>query len=162
MPVAKIKKQASHSPTPDELADTARKLVPVLKERATLAEELRRMPDETVAELRAAGLHKMYIPKRYGGYQMDFGVHYAVSREIGRACGSTAWMASLVFSHAMFIGRFPPEAQEEFWPKNPDAIVSTGSAGGGTITPADGGYVVTGRWKFVSGVHHASVVMVLA
>ncbi len=162
MPVVRKINTASHVPSRDELVEAARNLVPVLRDRAPRAEDLRRMPDETIADLRAAGLNKIYMPKRYGGYQMDFGVHYDISREIGRACGSTAWIASLVFSHAMFIGRFPPEAQEEFWPANPDAIVSTGSAGGGSIVEADGGYVVSGLWKFVSGIHHASVVMVLA
>ena len=42
-------------PTPDELLDRARALVPCLAERAGRAEEIRTLPAETVADLQSAG-----------------------------------------------------------------------------------------------------------
>jgi len=146
----------------DDLISAAAELVPTLRERAPEAENLRRMPDATVTDLKRAGMHKIYMPKRYGGFEMDWGAHWKVSREIGRGCGSTAWTVGLVFSHVMWIARFPPDAQEEFFSTHKDPIVATGSAGGGGIEGADGGYVLNGRWGFLSGVHHADCVMVVA
>ena len=47
------------APTPDELCDRARALVPTLAERAGWAEEQRSVAQETVADLHAAGLFRI-------------------------------------------------------------------------------------------------------
>ena len=67
--------QPSYIPTAKELVREARKLVPVLRERAQATDELRTLPDETVADLKAAGIHKIFTPRRYGGFEMDWGAH---------------------------------------------------------------------------------------
>ena len=152
--------QPSYIPTREELVREARKLVPVLRERAQASDELRTLPDETVADLKAAGIHKIFTPKRYGGFEMDWGAHVDVSRELGRGCGSTSWVASVVMSHTWILGRFPVRAQEEFWPDRPDTIIATAFAGGGTMEPVDGGFVLNGQWRFASGVDHANCAVV--
>ena len=152
--------QPSYIPTAKELVREARKLVPVLRERAQATDELRMLPDETVADLKAAGIHKIFTPRRYGGFEMDWGAHVDVSRELGRGCGSTSWVSSVVMSHTWILGRFPARAQEEFWPDHPDAIIATAFAGGGTMEPVDGGFVLNGQWQFASGVDHAACAVV--
>ncbi len=147
-------------PTRAEVVDAARALLPVLRQRAEATEDLRQLPDETVADLRAAGLHKLFTPKKYGGYEMPWGTHVDVSRTLGQACGSTGWASSVVFTHTFLFGRFTEEAQEDVWGDCPDAIISTGFAGGGLATPTDGGYHVSGRYKFASGVDHADAMLV--
>ena len=140
----------------------ARDLLPALRERAAKTEDLRHLTPETVADLKKAGIHKIFTPRRYGGYEMDWGVHVDVTRELGRACGSTAWVASVVYCHTWLLARFPPEAQEEFWPGCPDAIIGTAFAGGGTMREVKGGYVLNGQWKFSSGIDHADCAIVAA
>ena len=152
--------QPSYIPTREELVGEARKLVPTLRERAQATDELRTLPDETVADLKAAGIHKIFTPRRYGGFEMDWGAHVDVSRELGRGCSSTSWVSSVVMSHTWILGRFPVRAQEEFWPNHPDAIIATAFAGGGTMEPVDGGFVLNGQWRFASGVDHASCAVV--
>jgi 3-hydroxy-9,10-secoandrosta-1,3,5(10)-triene-9,17-dione monooxygenase len=83
-----------------------------------------------------------------------------VSRTLGQACGSTGWVSSVVFTHTFLFGRFAEEAQEDVWGACPDAIISTGFAGGGLATPTDGGYTLSGRYKFASGVDHADAMLV--
>ena len=162
MPTTASKQTPSYIPSREELVAAARNLVPILRERASATEDLGKIPDETIADLKAAGLHKIFAPRRYGGFEMDWGTHVDVSREISRGCGSTGWISSIVLSHTWMLGRFPAETQEEFWPKHPDAIISTASAGGGTLEPVDGGYIANGRWGFASGVDHADCVLVSA
>jgi 3-hydroxy-9,10-secoandrosta-1,3,5(10)-triene-9,17-dione monooxygenase len=134
----------------------------MLKAQAQEAEDKRDLPAATVTALKHAGLHKIYMPKRFGGFEMDWGAHYQVSREVAQACGSTGWMVSLVFSHIMWAARFPGEAQEEFFAATPEPILGTGSAGGGLLTPTQDGYILNGRWGFVSGINHAAGAMVVA
>ena len=123
----------SYLPTRDELVARAKALTPVLRDRAEQTEDLGCIPDETIADLKAAGLHKLFTPARYGGYEVDWGTHVAVSRELARGCGSTGWIGSIVMSHTWMLARFPADTQEAFWPEHPDAIICTASAGGGSL-----------------------------
>ena len=150
----------SYIPTRKEITKLARNLVPELRERAEQAEDLRKMPEENVAALKEAGIHKIFTPKRYGGYEMDWGTQVDVARELGKGCASTSWMSSVVMSHSWNFGRFPAEAQEEFWPTCPDAIIATAFAGGGEMTEADGGFILNGLWRFASGVDHSDASIV--
>jgi 3-hydroxy-9,10-secoandrosta-1,3,5(10)-triene-9,17-dione monooxygenase len=150
------------APTVNDLVAAARGLVPLLKAEANAAEDGRDMTVAAMAALKTAGLHRVYMPRRFGGYEMDWGAHYLISREVAEACGSAGWLVSLVFSHIMWAARFPAEAQEEFFGNGRDPILGTGSAGGGLLTPADGGFVLNGRWGFVSGINHAGGAMIVA
>ena len=145
----------SYIPTREELTKAAADLIPKLRERAEEAEDLRMMPDETIEDIKKAGIHKMFTPKRYGGFEMDWGTQVDVARELGKGCASTSWMSSVVMSHSWNLGRFPAEAQEEFWPSCPDAIIATAFAGGGEMKKTEGGYILNGLWRFASGVDHS-------
>lgn len=147
-------------PTREEVISAAKDLLPNLRKRAKATEELRRLPNETIDDLKKAGIHKLFTPKKYGGFEMPWGTHVDVSRTLGQACGSTGWVSSVVFTHTFLFGRFKEEAQEEVWGACPDAIISTGFAGGGLAEPVDGGYKINGRWKFASGVDHADAMLV--
>ncbi len=152
----------SYIPTREEITRAARDLIPTLRERAQATEELRDLPAETMADLKAAGIHKIFTPRRYGGFELDWGTHVDVSRELGKACGSTSWVSSVVFCHTWLLGRFPPACQEEFWPDHPDAVIGTAFAGGGKMTETEGGYILNGRWKFSSGIKHSDCAVVAA
>jgi len=152
----------SYVPTRDEILKSARDLVPVLRERAVETENNRELLPETIKDLKEAGIHKIFTPHRYGGFEMDWGVHVDVTRELGRGCGSTSWVSSVVYCHTWMLARFPPECQEEFWPEHPDAIIGTAFAGGGVMEETDGGFILNGRWRFSSGVGHSDCVIVAA
>jgi len=145
----------SYIPSREEITKAASDLIPKLRERAQEAEDLRTMPDETLQEMKDAGIHKMFTPKRYGGFEMDWGTQVDVARELGKGCASASWMSSVVMSHSWNLGRFPAEAQEEFWPSCPDAIIATAFAGGGEMKETEGGYILNGLWRFASGVDHS-------
>lgn len=144
------------------LVEAARAMVPdIAAANASYAGE-RDLPERLVAQMMEAGLHKAYMPARFGGHELDWGAHYYISREISQACGSAGWIAGLVFSHVMFIGRFPELAQEAFFSKSPDGILATASAGAGVLEKAPGGMKLNGRWGWASGVRHAGGLMVIA
>lgn len=152
----------SYIPTREEITKAARDLIPVLRERALETEKNRDLLPETIADLKAAGIHKIFTPRRYGGYEMDWGVHVDVTKELGRGCGSTSWVSSVVFCHTWLLARFPPECQEEFWPEHPDAVIGTAFAGGGGMEKTEGGFILNGQWKFSSGINHSDCAVVAA
>jgi 3-hydroxy-9,10-secoandrosta-1,3,5(10)-triene-9,17-dione monooxygenase len=143
-----------------DIVDTAAKLAPQLAGRAAATERSRCLATETFEDVRQAGLLKIFMPARYGGYEMDWGPQIQAGRELAKACPSTGWIVSVVGSHAAYLGRLSMAAQEDVWGSREEVLVATGSV---AIKPdvrqADGGYVLNGQWCFCSGIDHATWVM---
>src|SRR3954452_16166702 len=100
---------------PSKGSEAGQALLPAIRERAIAAEQARRVPAESIAELTAAGVFRMLQPKRYGGdggAPCDF---YEVIRAIAAADGSTGWVSSVVGIHPWQLGLFPDDAQKEVW-----------------------------------------------
>jgi 3-hydroxy-9,10-secoandrosta-1,3,5(10)-triene-9,17-dione monooxygenase len=150
-------------PPPDfaELLARAERLIPILRERAARAEELRRLPDETIADLHSAGLFRILQPRRVGGSELPFRSIVELVAVIARGCGSTAWVLANLAAHHWLAGMWPKQAQDEVWGASPDNLI--GSAlifPRGRAHPVPGGYRLTGRWGFSSGVDAAAWNMV--
>jgi len=56
------------TPSREDLLERARKLAPVMAERAPLAEELRQLPEASVDDLLRAQLFEIMAPRRFGGH----------------------------------------------------------------------------------------------
>jgi alkylation response protein AidB-like acyl-CoA dehydrogenase len=139
--------------------------VPVLRSNAAWTEENRRLHDETVDALADAGIFKMRVPARYGGYESDTGTLVAVASELGRGDGSASWVASVCWITSWMVGLFPDAVQDEvFGAAGPDASVVVC----GTLSPSamattvDGGVVMNGQWGFISGALHSQWQVVIA
>jgi 3-hydroxy-9,10-secoandrosta-1,3,5(10)-triene-9,17-dione monooxygenase len=146
--------------TREELVRRAAALAPRLRERAPLAEELRRIPDATVDDLLSAELVRIGNPDRYGGLGVDYNVMFDVAAELGRACPSTAWCYAIWTSHNWLVGQWPLEAQEEYFASGPDTLSSSSfGPDGATTRIAEGGFRLSGRWEFSSGCDAASWAM---
>ncbi|MFG2086498.1 MULTISPECIES: acyl-CoA dehydrogenase family protein [unclassified Spirillospora] len=145
-----------------DIVRRARELAPVLNERARAAEEARRLPDESIADLAGTGLFEMLVPKRFGGGELGFEAMVAACREIGAGDASTGWLSVIYTLHNWMIALLPEEAQREVWADRPYALVPCTLAPNGTAEAVDGGHRVTGRWSWGSGVMHADHVMVMA
>ena len=152
--------------TRSQLLERATGLVPTLRERAALTEELRRVPAETVDDLLASGLLLIGVPERFGGLgdsqdaDVDYGLSLEVGIELARGCASTSWCYSLWAAHSWLAGYWPLTAQEEVFGTSPDVLISSSlSPGKSTCAPVDGGYRLSGRWEFSSGCDSADWLM---
>jgi 3-hydroxy-9,10-secoandrosta-1,3,5(10)-triene-9,17-dione monooxygenase len=146
----------------ESLLAWAQSRVPTLRERSARCEGLRRIPDETVEDFVAAGLPLIAQPRAFGGLELGVDVAAEVAIEVGRGCGSSAWMAAQWPGHNFIIGMFPRAAQKEYWSGSASTLSSTASAlaeGGVERTPQ--GARVRGRWRFSSGVDAAEWVILI-
>ncbi|MCP5179043.1 MAG: hypothetical protein H6993_14055 [Pseudomonadales bacterium] len=149
-------------PTAQALIARAEAMVPALRERAAATESNRRLPDESVAEFRDAGFHKILQPKRYGGFELGIGTAAECIRALATGCGSSGWIANLFIIHNYQVSLFEEAAQQEYWADGDDQICSTVSfATKSEATKVDGGYRLSGRWKFSSGCDFASWFIIL-
>ncbi|MBS2533453.1 acyl-CoA dehydrogenase family protein [Catenulispora sp. NF23] len=138
-----------------DLVARAAKLLPRIADNAERTDRERRVVEENIEALAGAGLLSVLQPARYGGLQTDMRTCLEVSREIARACGSTAWSATLLNVCSWYVGLFPGQAQNDVWAEDPTTRVAGVLAPTGTAVQADGGFVVTGRWSPASGSAHA-------
>ena len=147
--------------TPESAVARAKDMAPVLASRALEAEQLRRIPHETIDELQASGLMQLMQPRRYGGSELGLGVLMDVVLELCKGCSSTAWVYSNLASHSWNIGQFERQAQEDIWGENPKNMAATSLAFPcGRATPVEGGFHLTGRWPFGSGVDASTWMLV--
>ncbi|HKT00365.1 MAG TPA: flavin-dependent monooxygenase [Rugosimonospora sp.] len=136
-----------------------RDLLPVLRDRAQETEDRRSLPTETVKSLAEVGVFQLLQPARYGGIEAHPLTFLEVIRELGGACGSTGWVASVIGVHNWQLGLFPAQAQEDVWGEDPATRMSSSYAPTGKVRAVEGGYRLDGRWSFSSGSEHASWVL---
>ncbi|MEU5090353.1 acyl-CoA dehydrogenase family protein [Streptomyces sp. NPDC021356] len=141
-------------PTRAHLVQRAGDLAPLLKKNAAQAEEDRRLQDETIEAIAGAGLFKLRVPKRYGGYEADTRTLVEVAAELGRADGAAAWTTSVYWIPTFMACLFPDSVQDEVF-ATPDVRICGTLSPSALASPAEGGIVVNGKWGFVSGAHHA-------
>ena len=146
----------------DGLVEAAAKLAPKLSARAEAAEGLGRLPDETIDDLDSAELTKLAIPAAYGGQQAPPLVNLRVMEELARGCASTSFVNLSYFASAWLTCLLPDEAHRDvFTSDNSRGIVAINPAGG-TATPKGEDFVLSGRWPFCSGQHHAGWALMFA
>jgi 3-hydroxy-9,10-secoandrosta-1,3,5(10)-triene-9,17-dione monooxygenase len=134
-------------------------LLPTIRARAAETERLGRVPDDVIQALTDAGVFRAAQPRQWGGLELDLACFYEGMIRIARACGSTGWVASVVGIHPWQIGLFSNEAQREVWADDPDARASSSYAPTGSVGRTDGGFHLSGRWHFSSGVDHCTWVL---
>ncbi len=143
---------APNAVSSSSLVERAAALVPMLRERAADAEAARRVAPATFDALSEADVFRMTAPKRFGGHEADFKTQCEVLAEIGRGCPSTSWVATILSAMSWLAGTFPDAAQEEIFASR-DPRISGVFSPTGTAVPADGGYLVNGRWGYNTGGH---------
>jgi alkylation response protein AidB-like acyl-CoA dehydrogenase len=142
-------------PTSEQLVGRIQELQPLLAANSAQGEQDRRVVEESIAALTAAGVFKVAQPRRYGGYETSMRTMLDVSSAVGEADGGTAWVVALCNVCAWLTGLFSERAQDDVWAASPDAKVSGVLAPTSETVKVDGGFRVTGKWFWNSGSWHA-------
>jgi len=145
---------------PDGLLERVRALVPLVAERAADAEQKRKPDDEVIEALKASGVFRSFVPKRFGGYEIDLELFVDVGVAVSEACASTGWITTFYMEHNWQLGNFSRELQEEIFSRQP-FVLAPGSVNpnDGIATPKGDGYELTGHWRFGTGIVHADWVL---
>jgi 3-hydroxy-9,10-secoandrosta-1,3,5(10)-triene-9,17-dione monooxygenase len=146
-----------------ELVARTRLLVPVLRQRAAETEKLRRLPDATVADLQETELFRLFQPARYGGIEAPARAFIDIGGTLGRGCGSTSWVFNNLVVHNWMLGYWSPEMQDEVWKADPRALLGSSFVfPAGRAEKAPGGYRLSGKWPFSSGIDASEWMMLAA
>jgi 3-hydroxy-9,10-secoandrosta-1,3,5(10)-triene-9,17-dione monooxygenase len=140
----------------EEAMRRARDIVPTLRERAQKCEDARVLLPENEKLLHETGLFRFHQPRRFGGMELPFIAVVDLVAELARGCPSTAWNVGNLGCHHWILAYYEPQTQREVWDENPDALIASSIAlAAGRGRKVDGGFVVSGRWPFSSGVDNS-------
>jgi len=139
----------------DLLVDRAQSLRSLLADNAGKGAAERRVAAASISALAEAGLFKMRVPKRYGGYEADVRTQVDVSAAVGLGDGAAGWVVSLANTGAWIVGVCPTRTQDDVFGADPDARVCGSISPAGTAVAVEGGVRLSGRWSYVSGSLHA-------
>lgn len=147
--------------TADDVLERSATLSVSLGDRAGESEQLRRLPTATMEDLERLDLLRMVVPTSLGGHGMGFDTLAHSTRLLGHGCTASAWTISFLVMHNFMLAKFPAAAREELFPaERPWSLVPAPLAPTGRAEVVDGGYRVTGRWEWATGVHHSDWIMV--
>ena len=132
-------------------------LRPTLRALRDEIEREQRLPKALVEQFHAAGFYNLVIPRELGGLQADPLTYLRVVEVLAESVGSAGWnVANNGIAQLVTLG-LPDEGVREVYAQGPDTVIAgTAVMGGGQAVPVDGGYRVTGRWRFGSGCQESA------
>jgi alkylation response protein AidB-like acyl-CoA dehydrogenase len=155
--VSKGERVNAISPNPETtLLESAVALAPEIRALAEQIEQERALPEPLVDRLAEAGLFKMTVPGVLGGSEVDPTTVVRVIEELSRTDGSTGWCVTVANQLGLLGGYLPEGVAHEVFSRGLRAYVAGVVRSAGRALAVDGGYRVTGRWRFASGCRHAT------
>jgi len=145
-----------------ELVVRAERLVPELRARGPEADRIGQLPDATIADYEAAGLLGAMMPAEVGGLEIDLRTFAAITRALARGDASSGWIGGFLISHSWLLAKFGAEAQDEIFAGRTWVPAAAAAAPPGRAERVAGGYEITGRWRFASGIMHSEWVVLMA
>jgi 3-hydroxy-9,10-secoandrosta-1,3,5(10)-triene-9,17-dione monooxygenase len=143
--------------TPDELLRRARALRPLLRATQDESDARGHYSEEIHKKFMEAGFYRIIQPKLFGGYEFDYTTYYRVMLEIATGHPGAGWCLALGASHgAVVAAHWPAEAQVDFFGTDGHFIAPHSAPPGGRLTKVEGGYLVSGKWGYCSGIPYST------
>lgn len=151
----------AHPSQAEEMVGRVTGLRSWLRDQQPVAERQRRIPQENIERLDAAGVFSLTTPKRHGGADFTTRELHDIYRALGAGCGATSWVVWAAAGGNLWSFSFADDVIAPVY-ESPWAGNRTFAVGGssrrmsGTARRVDGGWMVEGRWPFATGSVHAS------
>jgi indole-3-acetate monooxygenase len=136
------------------LVERAKALAPLIAAEADEIEQTRRLTPKLVSALIQNGLYRSLLPKSVGGFESPPVVFMEMLEEIAKADASTAWCVGQCSVVAMTAAYLDADVAHQVFGK-PDDIMAWGAIAH-DIQVVPGGYTVSARWDFASGMRQAN------
>ena len=142
--------------------DTAHELAERVAEQADQIDDERQIPAKLAAEFADKGFFRLLMPRSLGGAQLEHPDFLRILEILAAVDGSTAWCINQNNVHATNGLRMPLETAEEIYAEYRAVVTNGPPASSAKAVPCDGGYRLSGRWNFSSGITHATWIAALA
>jgi len=143
-------------PTVHPQVQKARDLAPLIAAAADEHDQTRELTKPVVKALIEGGFFTMLKAKSVGGMELKPSIFAQVTEALAYADGSTAWVVGQSNGCSTTSAYLDPKIAQEIFGR-PDGIVAWGPPGSPyEATPVEGGYRITGKWRFMSGSQNAT------
>ena len=126
----------------------------ILAERDRIDRE-RRLPPALVEQLRDRGFFSLWLARSFGGPELSLMDFIPVIEALARFDGSVAWCVTNAGACSRFSGLLPEAFARRLFVEE-RAVVAGNIGPVGTAVCVPGGYRVTGRWPYASGIPHST------
>lgn len=133
-------------------------LAPVVAIHRERFDRNRRLPQAVVDAMVEADLFRLFVPRALGGAELSPHDFLEVIEAAAALDGSLGWVLTNGAGLSRTAG-YVAEPVARAWFGHPAAFAACSTARMGQAVPVPGGYRVTGRWPFASGIHHATLLM---
>ncbi len=134
----------------DEWAARARALAPMIAAAGDRIEAERKVPVDVMKALHEAGLFRLLMPRSLGGAEASPLAYMQVLEEVSAADGSTGWCLGQGLGCSLAAAFLDHDIAAEIY-DTANGVLAWGPPNGAKAIKVDGGYRVTGRWRFASG-----------
>lgn len=104
--------------------------------------------------MQGAGFFRVLQPKRWGGYEMDLDAFYDIQLVLAEGDMSTAWIYGVSGVHPWFMALLDDRAAQEVWGRDNSVLICSSLMPAGKAASADGGFRLSGHWRYASGCEH--------
>ena len=134
--------------------EKARRLAPTIAAAAAETEKRRALAPAVVEALHDAGMYRLLLPRSLTGAELDLASFSLVIEELAKADASVAWCVCQGNGCAQSAGYLEPGAAEEIFGERRSVLAwGPGSA---EVAEVPGGWRLSGRWSFASGIRQAT------
>jgi len=147
--------QAVAPPTAEQLVARARAMIPHIAASAAAARQARRVSESVIAQIDQAGLFRILQPARWGGYEMKPETFYDVLIALAEGDMSVGWVYGVLGVHPWLMGLMEERAVRDVWGDDDSVRLCSSLMPVGKAEKVDGGFKLTGHWRFSSGCHYA-------
>lgn len=135
-------------------------LVPVIREHAFASEENRRVEPTVIQAAAEAGIFSALVPRSFGGRGLGLRALTEAARIAAHGDASTAWALAFLIEHNWMACRLPMDTQRELYADRDFVLVAAPLVPGGTAEPVDGGYRISGLWRYGTGFANSDWILV--
>jgi indole-3-acetate monooxygenase len=128
----------------------------LIRQEAARSEAAGTLSEPLLALAEKKRLYHLSVPESMGGLEMPVPDQLEVYRETSLLDGSFGWTMKLGASAGIFSGFMDRAFAGEIY-RHPRAFTAGSGFPAGTARPDGNHYVVSGRWKYISGIHHATL-----
>lgn len=145
--------------TASGLLEKARELRPFFSSHGEANEEKAALVDEVVEALDAGDFWGIWTPRECGGTEVTPIEALELIEELSYADASTGWV---LMAGALAIGTggayLGDSAVAQIFAGERMPVIAGQGTPNGKAVPADGGYVISGKWSYGSGILHADYI----
>lgn len=130
--------------------DTMAALVDAIAARRDEIDRLSHVPRDLVDMMKDAGIFRASTPAMFGGDALPPARFLAMVEEVAKVDGSAAWVAAFGSANT-YLAALPIATQAQIYATGPDQVFAGGLYPLQPALAAEGGWTVSGRWRFASG-----------